>query len=109
VLEVLRKQIANELSGAPDDEGRSVVVPGNDFVDGGVINVSNPRFRLCLGFLELSIQSSAGELSTRNRRQTDLIKESSELGMLQAGKRDRPKTQTPNWLENRERNHSASY
>jgi hypothetical protein len=109
VLEVLRKQIANELSGAPDDEGRSVVVPGNDVVDGGVINVSNPRFRLCLGFLELSIQSSAGELSARNRRQTDLIKESSELGMLQAGKRDRPKTQTPNWLENRERNHSASY
>jgi hypothetical protein len=38
VLEVLRKQIASELSGAPDDEGRSVVVPGNEVVDGGVVD-----------------------------------------------------------------------
>ena len=38
MLEVLRKQIASELSGAPDDEGQSVFVPRNEVVDGGVVD-----------------------------------------------------------------------
>lgn len=38
VLEVLREQIASELSGTPNYEGRSVVVPGNEVINGRVID-----------------------------------------------------------------------
>lgn len=38
VLEVLREQVSGEFSGPPDDEGRSVLVPGNQLIDGRIIN-----------------------------------------------------------------------
>jgi hypothetical protein len=38
VLEVFWEQIASELSGTPNYEGRSVVVPGNEFVNARVLH-----------------------------------------------------------------------
>lgn len=37
VLEVFREQISGELGRTPDDEGRSVVVPGNHVVDRRIV------------------------------------------------------------------------
>lgn len=38
MLEIFGKQISGEDGGVPDDEGRSVVVPGDHVVDGLIVN-----------------------------------------------------------------------
>lgn len=38
MLEIFRKQISGENGGVPDDEGRSVVVPGDHVVDGLIVD-----------------------------------------------------------------------